>query len=79
MQADLNGERVVRPRLVETTALGAGLLAGLAAGIWRSSREVAALRKIERVFKPAMKAAERSRLLEGWRDAVTRVTMKTTS
>jgi glycerol kinase len=79
MQADLNGERVVRPRLVETTALGAGLLAGLAVGIWRSSREVAALRKIERVFKPAMKAAERSRLLDGWRDAVARVTMKTTS
>jgi glycerol kinase len=76
MQADLNGERVVRPRLIETTALGAGLLAGLAAGVWRSPREIAALRKIERVFKPAMRAAERAQLLDGWRDAVARVTVK---
>ena len=77
MQADLDGERVVRPRLVETTALGAGLLAGLAAGVWRLPREIAALRKVERVFKPVMKAAERARLLAGWRDAIARVTMRT--
>ena|SRR5579863_437886 len=76
-QADLNGARVVRPRMVETTALGAGLLAGLTAGVWRSLRELAELRKIEQVFKPRIKAQERARLLEGWRDAIARVTMKT--
>jgi glycerol kinase len=79
MQADLNGQRVVRPRLIETTALGAGLVAGLAIGLWRSPRELAALRKIEQIFRPAMKAAERVRLLDGWRDAIARVTMKTSN
>jgi glycerol kinase len=72
-QADLIGRPVVRPRMAETTALGAGLLAGLAVGVWRSSGEVAELRALEQVFKPSMKRAERARLLDGWRDAVSRV------
>ena len=73
-QADLMGRSVTRPRLTETTALGAGLLAGLAAGLWRSTGEVAALRQVDRVFKPAMTPRERARLIAGWRDAVSRVT-----
>ncbi|HXD91316.1 MAG TPA: glycerol kinase GlpK [Candidatus Binataceae bacterium] len=72
-QADLIGQPVVRPRMAETTALGAGLLAGLAVGVWRSAGEMAELRKIDRIFKPGMKPRERTRLLEGWRDAVSRV------
>ncbi|MGH7880927.1 MAG: FGGY family carbohydrate kinase, partial [Candidatus Binataceae bacterium] len=75
-QADLSSVRVVRPRMIETTALGAGLLAGLAAGVWRSPRELAELRKIDRVFKPRMKSKERAVLLDGWREAITRVTAK---
>jgi len=72
-QADLIGRPVMRPRVAETTALGAALLAGLAAGVWRSATEAAVLRKIERIFKPAMKESERARLLDGWRVAVGRV------
>ncbi|MBV8775490.1 MAG: glycerol kinase GlpK [Deltaproteobacteria bacterium] len=72
-QADLLGRPVTRPRIAETTALGAALLAGLATGIWRSTAQAAALRQIERVFKPAMKERERTRLIDGWRAAVRRV------
>jgi glycerol kinase len=73
-QADLMGRSVTRPRLTETTALGAGLLAGLATGVWRSSSEVSALRQADRVFKSEMKPRERFQLIAGWRDAVSRVT-----
>ena len=72
-QADLIGRPVTRPQIAETTVLGAALLAGLAAGIWRSATQAAPLRKIERIFKPAMKTRERAQLIEGWRMAVRRV------
>lgn len=72
-QADLIGRPVTRPQFAETTALGAALLAGLATGVWRSAAEAAPLRKIERIFKPAMKARERAQLIDGWRMAVRRV------
>lgn len=71
-QADLFGRPVRRPSMGETTVLGAAMLAGIAAGVWRSDRELKALRKLDRAFRPRMKAAERERLLAGWRDAVSR-------
>jgi glycerol kinase len=71
-QADILGRTVARPVVTETTALGAGLLAGMAVGIWRSPREFAALRKVKRRFAPKMPDAEREQLLSGWRDAVAR-------
>ncbi|MGO9264299.1 MAG: glycerol kinase GlpK [Candidatus Binataceae bacterium] len=73
-QADLMGCSITRPKMTETTALGAGLLAGLAAGVWRSTGEVTALRKTDRIFRSAMRPRERASLLAGWHDAVTRVT-----
>jgi glycerol kinase len=72
-QADLLGRPVRRPAMAETTALGAAMLAGLAAGVWRSPRELAALSRAGRTFRSAMRAKERERLLGGWRDAVARV------
>ncbi len=72
-QADLLDRPVRRPRMAETTALGAAMLAGLAAGMWHSERELAALRKTNRTFKPRMRVEERQRLIEGWRNAVERV------
>ncbi|MBV8361983.1 MAG: glycerol kinase GlpK [Deltaproteobacteria bacterium] len=72
-QADLIGRPVARPRVAETTVLGAALLAGLAVGVWHSAMKAAELRKIERIFKPAMKERERVRLLDGWHAAVRRV------
>jgi glycerol kinase len=72
-QADILGRRVRRPKMTETTALGAAMLAGLASGIWRSPEEVLLLGGGGRVFRPMMRPAERNRLLDGWHDAVARV------
>jgi glycerol kinase len=72
-QADVLGRPVRRPAMVETTALGAAMLAGLAAGVWRSPQELAALNRAGRVFRPTMRAAQRERLVSGWRAAVARV------
>ena len=72
-QADILGRRVIRPAMVETTVLGAAILAGMAAGLWRSAADLKDLRKSASVFRPSMRAAERERLTAGWREAVARV------
>jgi glycerol kinase len=72
-QADLLARPVRRPKIAETTALGAAMLAGLATGVWRSADRLAGLRKIDLTFHPKMQADERDRLINGWRDAVRRV------
>ena len=71
LQADLLGVPVVRPRLRETTALGAAALAGLAVGFWTAA-EVAGLVGTDRVFTPAMDPGERERLYQHWQRAVER-------
>lgn len=71
--ADILERPVERPAVVETTALGAAYLAGLAAGIHGSLDAVAAAWRLERRFEPRLAAAERQRLLDGWRRAVARV------
>jgi len=72
-QADVLGVPVDRPRVVETTAMGAAFLAGLAAGFWRSQAELARARRIDRRFTPRMKAEVRDALYRGWQEAVARV------
>jgi glycerol kinase len=72
-QADLLGIPVLRPRVTETTALGAAYLAGLAAGVWQSTDELARRWQLERRFEPAMPPDRRSALYEGWRKAVARI------
>ena len=69
-QADLLGIPVVRPEIVETTALGAGYLAGLAAGVWTGLDELSAQWRAERRFEPAMARGEAERLMQGWEQAV---------
>ena len=71
-QADILDVPVERPRVTETTALGAAFLAGLACGIWSSLEEVAATWQLERRFEPRMGPAERDRLLARWRRGVER-------
>jgi len=71
-QADLLGVPVVRPRVAETTALGAAYLAGLAVGYWKNPAEIAAQWQADRRFRPAMKPAARNRLLAGWTKALAR-------
>lgn len=73
LQADLLNATVERPKLVETTAMGAAFLAGLGVGFWRSPAEVGKVRKVDRTFRPKMKAAQRDALYQGWQAAVGRV------
>ena len=71
LQADLAGVQVVRPRIRETTALGAAALAGLAVGFW-SEGEVAALAGVDRLFEPRMSQDERLSRRARWEQAVER-------
>ncbi|MBI3072525.1 MAG: glycerol kinase GlpK [Deltaproteobacteria bacterium] len=70
IQSDLLGVEIVRPALVETTALGAALLAGLGAGVWRDTKDVARAFREDRRFKPAMKPADAAARLKEWKAAV---------
>jgi glycerol kinase len=72
-QSDLLGVPVERPKLIETTAMGAAALAGLAVGFWRSPKELAQARQLDRCFRPRMAAEQRETLYRGWRAAVARV------
>ena len=71
-QADLLGVPVLRPKVLETTALGAAYLAGLTMGLWQSREEVAAHWKLEKRFEPRMDSSQRETLMARWRDAVGR-------
>jgi glycerol kinase len=72
IQADVLGIPVERPAVVETTALGAALLAGLAAGFFPDAAAVADARRVEKRFDPLMADEPRRRLLAAWQDAVGR-------
>src|SRR5262249_54686679 len=72
-QADLLGFPVQRPRVIETTALGAGLLAGLGVGFWESQSDLETARKIERTFEPGKSKAWRESEHRRWQDAVRRL------
>lgn len=69
-QADILNTSVVRPYCIETTAMGAAYLAGLAVGYWRSKEEILANHVIAAEFKPQMGQAKRESLLQGWHNAV---------
>jgi glycerol kinase len=71
--ADLTGLPVERPQVVETTALGAAYLAGLAAGLFRDTSDIAARWALDRRFEPSLAASSRDALYEGWNAAVARV------
>lgn len=71
-QSDIMGTTVVRPKLIETTALGAAFLAGLAVGFWESTAELSDKFSIDREFEPALPAEQREQLYSGWQKAVTR-------
>ncbi len=69
-QADVIGDRVLRPYCTETTAMGAAYLAGLAVGYWNGMDDVRRNWKTDRVFEPSMTEEERARRLRGWNKAV---------
>ena len=72
IQADLVRTKVNRPKMVETTALGAAFLAGLAVGFWEDLDEIKNIRKVDKVFEPKMVLEERNRQYKGWKRAVER-------
>ncbi len=71
--ADLTGLPVDRPQVTETTALGAAYLAGLAVGLFKDTKDIAARWALDRRFTPALKPAARNGLYDGWKTAVKRV------
>ncbi|MEO5677643.1 MAG: glycerol kinase GlpK [Usitatibacter sp.] len=72
MQADLLGVPVVRPRVTETTALGAAYLAGLATGFWKDEAQIASMWARDRVFEPTLSRAIAGERLADWKRAVER-------
>ena len=72
-QSDVLGRPVRRPKMAETTTLGAAMLAGLASGLWRSPAALARLGGAGKLFRLSMDAGERERLIRGWHAAVARV------
>ncbi len=72
-QADLLGVPVIRPRILETTALGAAYLAGLCVGVWSSVEEIAAQWQIDTVFDPALSRDDAAQRMHAWRHAVQKV------
>ncbi|MBV9136317.1 MAG: glycerol kinase GlpK [Hyphomicrobiales bacterium] len=71
-QADMLNVPVVRPKIIETTALGAAYAAGLATGFWESTQDIKRNWRIDKEWRPRMDEGERSRLYAGWKKAVTR-------
>ena len=69
-QADILNQKVIRPRVIETTSLGAAYLAGLAVGYWHDKEDIKKNWQVDKVFKPNMNSGERNQLLRGWTKAV---------
>ena len=69
-QADIINEKVIRPQCIETTALGAAYLAGLAVGYWKDTQDIQSNWKLGTQFQPNMKEEERQKRIKGWEKAV---------
>ncbi len=72
-QADLLNVSVERPKVVETTALGAAYLAGLATGFWNSKEDIKKNRQIDKIFQPSTNSEKMEGYYQGWKKAVSRV------
>lgn len=71
-QADVSRKRVLKPRCLETTSLGAAFIAGLQAGIWQDKDELRRLWDIDCTYEPEMSEERRERVYRGWKEAVRR-------
>ena len=71
-QADVLGLHVKRPRILETTAMGAAFLAGLSVGVWKDQEQISKLWKQEKMFSPNISREDSARMMEGWGRAVER-------
>ena len=75
-QSDILGVKIQRPKIGESTALGAAYLAGLGCGYWSGIKEIEKQREIEREFTPSISEEERQAALNGWQTAVKRTRLK---
>ncbi|MBF0253342.1 MAG: glycerol kinase GlpK [Candidatus Omnitrophica bacterium] len=75
-QSDILGVSVIRPKVIETTSLGAAYLAGLAVGYWKNSDEIEKCWIKEKVFQPKMNKKDAGTLYKGWQNAVNKVLTK---
>lgn len=75
-QADLLGVPVIRPKILESTALGAAFLAGLAVGFWRNGQEIKKLWQRDRVFRPRASRRQARAWTQGWLQAVARARLR---
>ena len=75
-QADILPAKVIRPNIIDTTALGAAYLAGLGIGFWKDQAEIKKLWKIDRAFNPKMGKQDRTKLYSGWAKAVAQAQTK---
>jgi glycerol kinase len=69
-QSDIVGTKVVRPTMVETTALGAAYLAGLAVGFWKDVEELSIKWQVDQIFTPLLKEDTRNEHIKGWSRAI---------
>ncbi len=69
-QSDILNTKVVRPKITETTALGAAYLAGLAVGYWKNVEDIQQQWQVDKQFSPAMDDEKRNELVNGWQRAV---------
>lgn len=69
-QADILDKPVIRPSIIESTALGAAYLAGLQTGIWENTAQLCELKRVDREFRPAVDPDRRHKWLEGWQHAL---------
>jgi glycerol kinase len=70
LQADFLGCRIIRPKMVQTTALGAAFLAGLGAGIWKGFNDIERAWKEDRIFSPDMRDVDRDNIMKRWKSSV---------
>lgn len=73
VQSDYLGKKIERPKMIETTGLGAAYLAGLGVGIWKSLKDIQKIWKLEQEFKPKIPAKKKSERLKAWHEAIERV------
>jgi glycerol kinase len=69
-QSNILNTKVIRPTIIETTALGAAYLAGLAVGFWKDENEIATKWKVDQVFNPILALADIEKGIEGWKKAI---------
>lgn len=72
-QSDILGIDIIRPKVIETTSLGAAYLAGLAVDFWKDTNEIKRCWSVDKIFKPKMSRMDAAKLYDGWREAIKKI------